>query len=95
MHHLPWDSIGSTQNGGEFGVLIIFDRGCTQKRPITKKSDAFLLQPYTRVAEVVQKKRPIEQKSDAFLLLQGKTENRKLPYSRLSICKTIHNGRVG
>ncbi len=27
--------------------------------------------------------------------LQGKPENRKLPYSRLSICKTIHAGRVG
>ena len=27
--------------------------------------------------------------------IQGKPENRKLPYSRMSICNTIHTGRMG
>ncbi len=31
---------------------------------------------------------------DRVVTVQGKPKNRKLPYSRLSICKTIHVGSV-
>ena len=75
-----------------------------EKRSIFVESDAFLYNlcdPAILVStkfhyfEIVPPASPYIKKYLVENVLQGKPKNRRLPFFRLSICKTIQDGRVG